>query len=96
MWKDIPASNEIQKTLHSNANSGKHFEPEVRMSKKTLCFLPWERNIVSPNVYFMFIIYFMFYQDMAQQRLAANNIFTVAKRTVDGQVFNNLFFLALS
>ena len=49
--------------------------------------------ILSPNVYFVFIFIFMFifYLDMAQQRLAANNIFTVAKRTVDGQVYINLF-----
>ncbi|XP_046842266.1 AP-1 complex subunit beta-1-like [Xenia sp. Carnegie-2017] len=44
MWKDIPATNEVQKQFHCNFNS-----------------------------------------DMAQQKLAANNVFTVAKRTVDGQ-----------
>ncbi|XP_028391800.1 LOW QUALITY PROTEIN: AP-1 complex subunit beta-1-like [Dendronephthya gigantea] len=44
MWKEIPASNEVQKQFHCNITS-----------------------------------------EMAQQKLAANNVFTVAKRTVDGQ-----------
>lgn len=78
-WKDIPAGNEVQNQISNVTYSS---------GNAVVSSGPWSFDAFNECVRLYTVFFFLV--DVAQQKLSANNIFTIAKRTVEGQASVNI------